>query len=372
MRIETATVFTFELPCRTPLPVGGERITHRSGHLLVLRDESGRVAAGEAAPLPGRRDGAAGRCLGALRAWAARLSGAAWDPARFDHRAPLMGLLPPAPGHDADPDALFAVESALFFLAAGRAPHRLKLLGGDPAGAAGVPVNGLFLPEEDTARQAARLRRSGVTTVKVKIGQLPPEVEIRRIRDLHARLGAGVSLRLDGNRLLTAADLRRFHHGLHALPVEYVEEPLRGDDLEAVPGVPWPLAADELAGRFLDPARPDLRCLPACCAAVVIKPTLFSGLHPLCRLLAAAGPDSPRVVLSSAWNTGITLTLLGVLAASSPATARTAHGLDTLGYFDADVVTESPVVAGGCLHLPAWTGNGELHLNAAVVRRVAP
>jgi L-alanine-DL-glutamate epimerase-like enolase superfamily enzyme len=371
MRIVTATVFAFELPCRTPLPVGGGRITHRSGHLLVLRDESGRVAAGEAAPLPGRRDGPAGRCLGALRAWAARLSGAAWDPARFDPRAPLMGLLPPAPGGEADPDALFAVESALFFLAAGCEPHRLKLLS-SPAAAAGVPVNGLFLPGEDTARQAARLRRSGVTTVKVKIGQLPPEVEIRRVRDLYARLGAGVSLRLDGNRILSAADLRRYHQGLHALPVEYVEEPLRGDDLETAPGVPWPLAADELADRYLDPARPDLRCLPACCAAVVIKPTLFSGLHPLCRLLAAAGPDSPRVVLSSAWNTGIALTLLGVLAAASPATARSAHGLDTLGYFEADVVTESPLVAGGRLHLPAWAGSGELRLNTAVVRRVAP
>jgi O-succinylbenzoate synthase len=78
------------------------------------------------------------------------------------------------------------------------------------------------------------------------------------------------------------------------------------------------------------------------------------------------------VVLSSAWNTGITLTLLGVLAASSPATARTAHGLDTLGYFDADVVTESPLVAGGRLHLPAWAESGRLGLNTDIVRRVAP
>ncbi|MCG6906102.1 MAG: hypothetical protein LJE63_05700 [Desulfobacteraceae bacterium] len=371
MRIVTATVVAFELPCRTPLPVGRARITHRSGHLLVLQDESGRVAAGEAAPLAGWRDSTAGRCLAELRIWAERLDGAAWDPARFDPRAPLMGLLPPAPGRDADPDALFAVESALFFLAAGCAPHRLNLLE-SPAAAAGIPVNGLFLPEEDTARQAARLRRSGVTTVKVKIGQLPPEIEIRRIRDLCTRLGAAVSLRLDGNRLLTAAALRRYHHGLRSLPVEYVEEPLRGEGLEAAPGVPWTLAADQLAGRYLDPARPDLTCLPACCGAVVLKPTLFSGLHPLCRLLATAGPESPQIVLSSAWNTGITLTLLGILAAMSPTTARTAHGLDTLGYFDADVVTESPLVAGGRLHLPAWAGSGRLGLNTDVVRRVAP
>jgi O-succinylbenzoate synthase len=371
MRIVTATVVAFELPCRTPLPVGGARITHRSGHLLVLRDQSGRVAAGEAAPLPGWQGGTAGRCLAELRAWAARLAGAAWDPARFDPRAPLMGLLPPAPGRDADPDAIFAVESALFFLAAGCAPHRLRLLE-SPAAAAGIPVNGLFLPEEDTARQVARLRQSGVTTVKVKIGQLPPEVEIRRIRDLCALLNAAVSLRLDGNRLLTPADLRRYHHGLRFLPVEYVEEPLRGDDLKGVAGVPWTLAADQLAGRYLDPVHPDLTCLPGCCGVVVLKPTLFSGLHPLCRLLAAAGPESPQIVLSSAWNTGITLTLLGILAAMSPATARTAHGLDTLGYFGADVATESPRVEGGRLHLPAWTGSGSLGLNTDVLRRVAP
>jgi O-succinylbenzoate synthase len=105
---------------------------------------------------------------------------------------------------------------------------------------------------------------------------------------------------------------------------------------------------------------------------VVLKPTLFNGLHPLCRLLATAGPGSPQIVLSSAWNTGITLTLLGILAAMSPTTAGTAHGLDTLGYFDADVVTESPLVAGGRLHLPAWAGNGRLGLNTDVVRRVAP
>lgn len=369
MRIITATVVAFELPCRAPLPVGGGRITHRSGHLLVLRDDAGNIAAGEAAPLPGWCDGAAGRCLTELRAWALRLTGAVWDPARFDPRAPLMGLF--APTATGDPDALFAVESALFFLAAGCEPHRQKLLGG-PAAAAGVPVNGLFLPEEDPARQAARLRQSGVTTVKVKIGQLPPEVEIQRILDLHARLGAAVTLRLDGNRLLTAADLRRYHDGLRSLPVEYVEEPLRGDDLKAVAGVPWTLAADELAGKYLDPACPDLRCLPECCAAVVLKPTLFHGLHPLCRLLVAATGDSPRVVLSSAWNTGITLTLLGILAATSPATARTAHGLDTLGYFGADVATESPQVSGGRLHLPAWARSGKLRLNSDVVHPVAP
>jgi L-alanine-DL-glutamate epimerase-like enolase superfamily enzyme len=369
MRIVAATVVAFKLPCRTPLPVGGGRITHRAGHLLVLRDEAGNVAAGEAAPLPGWRDGAAGRCLGELRAWAARLDGAVLDPEQFNPRAPLMGLFPPTATRDAD--ALFAVESALFFLAAGRSPLRRRLFG-SAAAAAGVRVNGLFLPEEDTALQAARLRRSGVTTVKIKIGQLPPEVEIRRILDLYALLDADVSLRLDGNRRLAADDLRRYHRRLHALPVEYVEEPLRGDTLNAVADVPWTLAADQLAGKYLDPARPDLKCLPAACGALVLKPTLFHGLHPLCRLLAAAAPDDPRIVLSSAWNTGITLTLLGLLAAISPATAQTAHGLDTLGYFDADVATESPTVSGGRLRLPAWAESGSLCLNPEVVRPVAP
>lgn len=369
MRIVTATVVAFELACRSPLPVGGERITHRAGHLLVLSGEAGNVAAGEAAPLPGWHRGPADRCLADLQRWAARLSGAAFDPAHFDLQAPLMGLFPPPPTTDAD--ALFAVESALFFLAAGCAPHRRRLFGG-AAAAAGVPVNGLFLPEENTALQAARLRRSGVTTVKIKIGQLPPEVEIRRILALYDLLGADVSLRLDGNRRLAAADLRRYCRGLRGLPVEYVEEPLRDDTLSAVAGVPWTLAADQLAEKYLDPARPDLKCLPAACGAVVLKPTLFHGLHPLCRLLAAAAPDGPRIVLSSAWNTGITLTLLGLLAAISPATAQTAHGLDTLGYFDADVVTESPEVSGGRLRFPAWAESGSLCLNPEVVHPVTP
>ncbi|MFO7495030.1 MAG: enolase C-terminal domain-like protein [Desulfobacterales bacterium] len=368
MRIVAATIVAFELPCRSPLPVGGGRITHRAGHLLVLRDEAGNVAAGEAAPLPGWGGGQANRCLTDLRRWAARLTGAACDPAHFDLQAPLMGLFTPAAVIDAD--ALFAVESALFFLAAGCAPHRRRLFG-SAAAAAGVRVNGLFLPEEDTALQAARLRRSGVTTVKIKIGQLPPEVEIRRILELYDLLGADVSLRLDGNRRLAAADLHRYWRGLRDLPVEYVEEPLRDDSLSAIADVPWTLAADQLAGKYLDPARPDLKCLPQSCGAVVLKPTLFQGLHPLCRLLAAAAPDGPRIVLSSAWNTGITLTLLGILAAISPATAQTAHGLDTLGYFDADVVTESPAISGGRLRFPAWAESGRLRLNPEVVRPVA-
>jgi hypothetical protein len=77
---------------------------------------------------------------------------------------------------------------------------------------------------------------------------------------------------------------------------------------------------------------------------------------------AAAAPDGPRIVLSSAWNTGITLTLLGLLAAISPATAQTAHGLDTLGYFDADVVTESPAISGGRLRFPAWAESGTVRM----------
>lgn len=368
MRIVAATVVAFELPCRIPLPVGSERIASRAGHLLVLTDGAGNVGAGEAAPLKGWGRGAAGQCLADLRKWALRLQGAAIDPAQVNLQAPLLGLFPPAAS---DADALFAVESALFFLTAWRAPRGRRLFE-SLAAAGGVPVNGLFLPEADAAAQAERLRRSGVQTVKIKIGQLAPEVEIRQILALYDHLGAGVRLRLDGNRRLGQDDFRRYWRRLGGLPVEYVEEPLAGEELADIPGMPWALAADELAGRYLDPQRPDLKCLPDCCGAVVVKPTLFHGLHPLCRLLGAAGADGPRIVLSSAWNTGITLALLALLAGMSPASAQTAHGLDTLGWFSADVVTESPVVLGGRLHPPSWAGSGRLPLNPAVLQTVAP
>jgi O-succinylbenzoate synthase len=183
-------------------------------------------------------------------------------------------------------------------------------------------------------------------------------------------LNAGVSLRLDGNRRLGAADFRQYCRRLRDLPVEYVEEPLAGDDLVAIADMPWDLAADQLAAKYLHPERPDLKCLPEACGAVVVKPSLFHGLHPLCRLLAAAGADNPRIVLSSAWNTGITLTLLGLLTGISPSAAQTAHGLDTLGYFSADVVTESPTVSCGRLHLPGWAGCGRLPLNPEVLHPV--
>lgn len=371
MQIARTDIYRFHLPFVRPIRVGRELLTVREGLILALTDTDGRTGYGEIAPLPGFDETTLGGCLRELKALSETLEHAPFRHDRFDLAAPLLGLLP-GPTHGTC-HTLFGIESALLCLwlqqrNAGPAeaypslPAKLR-----------IPVNGLFTPNpagDQLAEQVRVLQESGARTVKVKIGRIAVDDEIAQILALCARMGSGLLLRLDGNRNLSAAAYRRYTEALRHLRVEYVEEPFREGEIPAAgEWGPWPLALDESLAGLLDPSEPRPSRLPAEYRTIILKPGLLMGLHGMARCLADAGQAGIQAVLSSAFNTGLTVSLLGLFAHLAALPPGTAHGLDTLRFLAHDLLPEPPVIRGGMLQLPKGFLSGGWHPDHRHMRR---
>ncbi len=82
---------------------------------------------------------------------------------------------------------------------------------------------------EAMAEMAARVReRWGFRVFKLKAGVLPPDVERETMVALAARLGRECPLRIDPNARWKLATALRIGAALRGLPLEYYEDPVRG------------------------------------------------------------------------------------------------------------------------------------------------
>ena len=340
-------IFLFTLYLKKPVLVAGKRLGNRTGFIIALSDENGVTGIGEAAPLFSLDRVDFLQCLeetGKLRKFVAA-SGI--SPGPPDLAAPFFGLLKPP--FSINPITAFGFESALLHLlaASGRLSGALRPNPSDQR--IPIRVNGLFIPKaskKDSLAQFDYLSDSGFSTVKVKIGRLDPKVEIRRIKELWDHFEGGIRLRLDANRSLSLEQYVEYYKALGAMNVEYVEEPLGGDDgLWRALAVPWPLALDESLHDYQEPEQ-----LPKGVSAVILKPGSFWGVSGMVRAMDAFAGNGIKSVLSSSYNTGVGVCGLGLIARLGAQGA--AHGLDTLKYLQKDVLPESPRIEKGRLVLP--------------------
>ncbi|SEM12235.1 O-succinylbenzoate synthase [Syntrophus gentianae] len=370
MRIIRTEVYRFSLPFAAPLKVGRVLLQRREGLLISLTDDYNHCSYGEIAPLAGFDSTTLERCLQDIPDLGNFLNNAGLFYDRFEITAPLLGIVD-CPVSSWAGHTLFGVESALLGLyLQARGKDSLKDLFRLPNAPMRIPVNALFIPEsteEGLDRQIRDLKNSGATTFKIKIGRLPENEEIRQIRWLVDEMGSGICLRLDGNRNLTPAAYHRYFEALCDLPVEYVEEPLALEELERAGDVPWPLALDESLTRFLDPEEPRLSALDPAVRTVILKPGLLRGLHAMARAVKDAEHTGIRTIFSSAFNSGISLAILGVFSRLVGLPPETVHGLDTLRYLAADILQPSPSIRGGKLEIPDRLLFGGASLNPSCI-----
>ena len=134
--------------------------------------------------------------------------------------------------------------------------------------------------------------------------------------------------------------------------------------------MPWPVALDESLDGLLDPDEPRPSSLSPAVRTIILKPGLLNGLHAMARCIADAKRAGIKTVFSSAFNTGVTIAALGIFSRLAGLPPETAHGLDTLRYLAADVLTESPVIQDGQLVIPeSFVSRQNSVLNDAVIRR---
>jgi O-succinylbenzoate synthase len=302
----------FAFPLVRPLRTAWGELRQRRGWLLRLEAADGRCGWGEAAPLAG-------------------------EPARL---AALLAALGPEPGQEHLEQALPSLPPCLAFgLAAALAeidglvgpaaggwrpaPAAAELL---PAGEAAVPCLEALVERQAAAGLAAPL------TLKWKVAAEADGLERRLLERLLATLPAGWRLRLDANGGWDRATAGAWAERLAAEPrLEWLEQPLGPADLEGLEFLARrvPVALDESLAL-----RPALR--RSWPGWQVRRPSQEGDPRPL---LAALQRGTPRLMLSTAFETGIGRCWLDHLAA-----------LQQLG--------PTPAAPGLA---PGWSGAGALH-----------
>jgi L-alanine-DL-glutamate epimerase-like enolase superfamily enzyme len=96
--------------------------------------------------------------------------------------------------------------------------------------------------EEEARDEAREYLQRGFRCLKVKIG-LDLEADLARLRMLRETVGDHVTIRVDANQGYTVDETLELGRALDALGIEFVEQPLKADALDALRALPEPLRA---------------------------------------------------------------------------------------------------------------------------------
>lgn len=343
MTIHRAAIFRYEIPFTEPFRINSEQtIAVRTGLFLRLEADDGSFGIGEIAPLAGIHYETTEQALRILSALVPRLIGRAFE--GIADVAVLINDLQTLLSQP--PSVACGVEAALLHCLTFRLDSLADLFPREIDGikpSKTVPINGLVAGSADTLnRQAASLMDEGYTCLKIKVGRLPILEEVNIVQQIRRTVGESVALRLDANRSWSLLEAREFAKGIANCDIEYIEEPLANalelGQFHHQTGLP--LALDE----SLAAVSPANLVIPDGVVAVILKPAVFGGILRAIDFARAARKQGCYAVVSSAFETGITLsqyaglaTWLNVNLNLSP----TAHGLDTYRRLQHDVI-ESP------------------------------
>ena len=154
------------------------------------------------------------------------------------------------------PSAAAALEEAVLDAWAKSAGASVaKLLGGPYRTAIETDVTiGIMEPEEQ-AKRALGFVEMGFRILKVKLG-LDPEKDVERVKAVRNAVGEGVKIRVDANQGWRTEEAVQVINRIATYDVEYVEQPVRWDDLQGLAKVrresPLPIAVDESVKKPAD------------------------------------------------------------------------------------------------------------------------
>jgi o-succinylbenzoate synthase len=324
MTIRRVWIRSYSYPLPEAWPSAEGPVAERVGSILLLEEEGGWVGRGETAPWPGFGLETHASSVAALRGAADRMVGLPQE-AYLEAAADLPRLAPVA----ASPCARHAIDLALHDLAAQHANLSLARLLGGPNALAEVPVNIAIprLPAAEAARAANAAVGSGFGTIKLKVGGAPLPEDVARVRAVREAAGPAVRIRIDANQAWSEGEAITALAALRPYDIEYCEQPVRADAIEALARVRAAtdvrIAADE-AVRDLATAR---RILAAGAADIlIVKPMALGGLHAARAVTAYAKEFGAAVVVTSLLESDIGRTGALHLAASLGSN-RFAHGV---------------------------------------------
>jgi o-succinylbenzoate synthase len=341
----------YRVAFRQPFRTAHGTMSHREGLLLRLVTEDGTEGHGEVAPLPEFDGCTLPDCLAAVEALAPGLAG-----------LPIAGLplcVEELAGRPVPAAVRCGLDvAALDALGRRRGASVAALFVAEPRQE--IAVNATIGASELAATVAAvhGALAAGYRTIKLKVGtvvDLPSDVQ--RVAAVRDAVGPTVKLRLDANAAWDADQALRALEALARFDIEYVEQPVRADDLDGLArvrrGSPMPVAADE-AVVGLEAAR---RVLAAGAADyLVVKPTVAGGVTVVRAIADLAEAEGVGVVVTTGLEAGPGLAAALHAAATLPP-GGPACGLATADLLQTVLVDGLPP-ARPSMRLPTGAGLG--------------
>lgn len=327
MLITACEAFSYTLPLTRSITVAQQSLKVRQGFIICLSSDTGHVGYGEVSPLPGLHTQSLEMTVRQFWAIRSQLLGRALPDNVFQAASWLApyGLLYEVLG--------YGLEMALFNLLA--AQNATTLAGWlNPNYPRRLPINGLWLADEDVKTQAQRMRAEGYKTVKLKLGRHRVAEDIRLVQTARETLGDDIALRLDANRRWDLSTAVQFGKAVADCAIEYIEEPCADPRLMAAfcEATSLPVAVDE----SLYGCEPTQIELPRGVAAFVLKPAMLGGLSKTIEFIQLANQIGVSAVISSVFDSGVGLAALAGFAAAL-CNRDTAAGLDTYRWLGEDL-----------------------------------
>lgn len=239
------------------------------------------------------------------------------------------------------PSIRFGLEQALLSLVA---EHHMELIPSlFTAGRQSIPINGLiWMGNPDFMRaQIQQKLQSGFRCVKVKIGSLDFEEEMKLLAELRSIGGRELEIRVDANGAFSPAEAPFKLERLAALGIHSIEQPIRQGQHEAMKALCaesiLPIALDEeLIGIFRPAARHEL--LEGIAPDyIILKPSLLGGFKACETWMQKATDLGIRFWVTSALESNIGLNAIAQWTAGLPIDMP--QGLGTGGLFTNNIVS---------------------------------
>lgn len=279
---------------RQPLVTASGTYRDRPGFIIELRDATGRVARGEATPLPGFGT----ETLEQSDTFLEAVRGRTWvPPESIQDIAAAVDVLSLA---DA-PAVRHGVECAfLEWLALERGVPVAELLAGHTGRKArpAIAVNGLIGATDPTAAVAAAREAvgQGYRTLKIKVAAGGDD--LATLRAIRAEVGDAIRIRIDANAKWSREEAVKALNALAPLRIELCEQPVAAEDVEGLDWVrtrsPVAVAADEAMGR-----REALEEVYERADVLVLKPMVLGGPLRTIAVAARARESNARVYITS-------------------------------------------------------------------------
>lgn len=223
---------------------------------------------------------------------------------------------------------------------------------------------GIDTPEV-MAQKAATMVAAGYRTIKVKVGMPDIAADLQRVRAVRKAVGDAVAIRLDANSGYSPADALTFTRGLEDLAIEYLEQPVAAEHIDAMAKLTRlgivPILADESvhtpedAYRFISAGATD---------AIKIKISKVGGYIPARKIIDIAESAGIKLVIGQGICSSLEAAAEAHLACAYPHVHPVAEMVGPTK-LKGDLVEPPLDLGSGYLELPQGPGLGvELSMKA--------